>query len=320
MRRSHARDSGLDLPGRNAIPPFAALRAFDAVARLGGVRRAAAQMGLDHAVVSRHLRALEDWTGTILIERGHSGAVLTPEGKIYHRSVAQAIDMLSSATMNLLKQGDERQLRVWCTPGFLSKWLLSRVSAFEDAHKDIAIEVRPSDYQPDFNRHEADIDIRYAPTYGPPIHFPVNVRTAELASPEVVPVASPDYLAAHEPIRCVADFLGHNLLHEESMEHWRAWLAANGIDMGTHDSGIRLWHAHLTVDAACQGRGVALTNRFLARDELASGRVVRIELPDVRAPVRLGAYLLFARTDRWSNRSIARFRHWLADGIADQSD
>lgn len=319
MRQSAARDNGLELPGRNAIPPFAALRAFDAVARLGGVRKAAEQMGLDHAVVSRHLRSLEEWTGTILVERGHAGAVLTAEGKIYHRSVAQAIDLLSGATMNLLKQGDERQLKVWCTPGFLSKWLLTRISGFEDASKDIAIEVRPSDYQPDFNRHEADIDIRYAPTYGPTIHFPANVRTLELAKPEVIAIASPDYLTSHAPIARVADLVGHNLLHEESLEHWRAWLAANGETLGAHDSGIRLWHAHLTVDAARQGRGIALTNRFLAHDELAAGSVVEIALADARRPIHLGSYLLFARTDRWGGRTIARFRHWLTGGIGEQA-
>jgi len=311
-----ARNNGLDLPRRNSIPPFAALRAFDAVARLGGVRKAADQMGLDHAVISRHLRSLEEWTGTILVDRGHAGAVLTPEGKIYHRSVAEAIDLLSNATMNLLKQGDERQLRIWCTPGFLSKWLLSRISQFEDASKDTAIEVRPSDYQPDFNRHEAEIDIRYAPTYGPSIHFPGNVRTFELASPAVVPIASPEYLATHDTIANASDLLAHNLLHEESLEHWRAWLTANRVTMGQHDNGIRLWHAHLTVDAARQGRGIALTNRFLAHDELASGRVVEVPLQDVQRPVCLGSYLLFARTDRWSSYSIAKFRHWLTAQIA----
>ncbi len=319
MRQRAARNNGLELPGRNAIPPFAALRAFDAVARLGGVRKAAEQMGLDHAVVSRHLRSLEDWTGTILVERGHAGAVLTPEGKIYHRSVAQAIDLLSGATMNLLKQGDERQLKVWCSPALLSKWLLGRLKEFEDGNDGLTIEVRPCDYQPDFNRHEADIDIRYAPTYGPPIHFPANVRTLKLAEPEVIAIASPAYLAAHAPIARVADLVGHNLLHEESLEHWRAWLGANGETLGAHDSGIRLWHAHLTVDAARQGRGIALTNRFLAYDELTAGSVVEIALADGRGPIHLGSYLLFARTDRWGGLAIARFRHWLTGGLAEQT-
>ena len=53
-------------PSRKTIPPFEALRAFDAVARLGGVRQAARSLGRDHAVISRHLKALEQWTGARL--------------------------------------------------------------------------------------------------------------------------------------------------------------------------------------------------------------------------------------------------------------
>jgi len=48
---------------RRGIPPFASLKAFESVGRAGGVRKAALELGIDHAVVSRHLRALEAWLG-----------------------------------------------------------------------------------------------------------------------------------------------------------------------------------------------------------------------------------------------------------------
>jgi len=35
-------------PGRTSLPPYAVLRAFEAVGRLGGIRRAALALGLDH--------------------------------------------------------------------------------------------------------------------------------------------------------------------------------------------------------------------------------------------------------------------------------
>jgi DNA-binding transcriptional LysR family regulator len=45
------------------LPPFAALRAFDAIGRRGGIRRAAEELGISHAIVSRHLAALETFWG-----------------------------------------------------------------------------------------------------------------------------------------------------------------------------------------------------------------------------------------------------------------
>jgi DNA-binding transcriptional LysR family regulator len=296
---------------RKSIPPFASLRAFDAVARLGGARKAANALQLDHAVVSRHLRALEAWTGTTLVIRERTGLTLTPEGKRYHRQIGRAIDLISEATADLMKLGDERELTIWCMPGFASKWLISRIGRFETRQPGITIEVRPSDSQPDFNRHEADVDIWYAPTYGPPFEPAANLRSMELAQPAVVPVASPHYLETHEPIRNVADLLSHDLLHEENFENWRAWFEAHGTP-AEDLHGIRLWHAHLTVDAACQSRGIALANHFLAVDDIRAGRLIEIRGEnDCFERVSLGSYLFVARGDRWSNPSISAFRQWL---------
>lgn len=272
---------------------------------------------LDHAVISRHLRSLETWTGTVLLQRGRTGVVLTAEGECYHAAVAEAIDRLASATLDLMKGAEEGQLRIWCMPGFASKWLLPRIAAFEAANGSISLDVRPSDVLPDFNRHEADIDLRYAPVYGKPLRLPPNVRSVALADPPVIAVASPAFLAAYPAIRTSADLLHSSLLHEEDFEHWRAWFVAHGVAPPDQLTGMRLWHAHLTVDAACQGRGVALANRFLAVDEIAAGRLVEIGGADGPfPPVSLGTYLFVARTDRWSNPAVAQFRRWLIEAIA----
>jgi len=303
------------LPSRKTIPPFASLRAFDAVARLGGIRKGAQELQLDHAVVSRHLRALEAWTGTILLNRDRAALTLTPEGKRYHQRIRQAIDLISEATVDLMKLSEERELTIWCMPGFASKWLISRIGSFEARQPGITIEVRPSDSLPDFNRHEADVEVWYAPTYGPSFELPPNLRSIELARPAVVPVASPEYLNTHEPIRSVGDLLSHNLLHEENFENWRAWFEAHGTPADDLH-GIRLWHAHLTVDAACKSRGIALANHFLAGDDIRAGRLVEIRGEgNSFQGVSLGSYLFIARAERWSMTSIGAFRQWLTSQV-----
>lgn len=300
---------------RKTIPPFASLRAFDAVARLGGVRKAAQELQLDHAVVSRHIRALEAWTGTALVRRDRSGLTLTAEGERYHRRIGDAIDLISEATADLMKSGNEQELTIWCMPGFASKWLISRIGRFETRQPGLTIELRPSDSLPEFNRHEADVDVWYAASYGPPLELPSNLRAAELAQPAVVPVASPEYLRTHEPIRQLADLLSHNLLHEENFENWRAWFEAHGTP-ADQLQGIRLWHAHLTVDAAAQSRGIALANHFLAADDIRAGRLVEIRgEANAFDRVSLGSYLFISRGDRWSQPSISAFRQWLTSEV-----
>jgi DNA-binding transcriptional LysR family regulator len=102
-------DAAAQLLSRRALPPFETLRAFDAIARLGGVRKAAQYLCRDHAVVSRHLRAIEDWTGTKLIQRTPAGSVLTEDGVRYHRDIASALDLIARATVDLIKRGSQSQ-------------------------------------------------------------------------------------------------------------------------------------------------------------------------------------------------------------------
>ena len=102
-------DSTTQLLSRRALPPFETLRAFDAIARLGGVRKAAQYLCRDHAVVSRHLRAIEDWTGTKLIQRTPAGSVLTEDGVRYHRDIASALELIARATVDLIKRGSQSQ-------------------------------------------------------------------------------------------------------------------------------------------------------------------------------------------------------------------
>ncbi|MXO66688.1 LysR substrate-binding domain-containing protein [Altericroceibacterium endophyticum] len=304
------------LPDRKDIPPFAALRAFDAAARLGGVRKAARALQLDHAVISRHIRSLESWTNLMLVDRSHSRLTLTEEGQQYHKRVAQGIDLLAEATRDLIKQHDASELTIWCTPGFASKWLLPRLGQVEEALPQLGVDVRPADQLPDFNRQEGDIDIRYAPIYGQPLVLPPNVRSFEFASPDVIPVASPAYLEQAPPVRTARDLVDHPLIHEESFENWQTWLTRHGAD-AIAVSGPKLWHAHLTIDAAVQGRGITLANHFLAADALAKGDLVEVEgSEDQFERISLGSYLLVARSDRWNTLPISRFRDWLGAAVA----
>lgn len=304
------------LPARKSIPPFEALRAFDAVARLGGIRKAAQALCRDHAVVSRHLRTIEDWTGTPLIERTAAGAVLTEAGRRYHRQIGPAIDDIADATLELLKLSQDNCLQVWCMPGFALHWLIGHLAAFEEAHPGLDIELRSTHEQADLNRMEADVDIRLVPTSEIPFQPAPGIRAMEIASPPIIPVASPDYLAQVAAVKEPQDLLDHELLHEEDFDTWRIWLAAHDIE-DCEFSGPRLWDGHMTLAAARQGRGISLTNPLVAADDLASGVLVEIGggRPEFR-PVHPWSYWFFARVDRWDSPTIRRFRNWLCKTVA----
>jgi len=303
-------------PSRKSLPPFEALRAFDAVARLGGVRRAAQSLARDHAVISRHLRAIEAWTGATLIERTAAGVVLTQDGVRYHRQIASAMDIIARATLDLMRRGDYRRLHIQSIPGFALHWLSKRLGEFEKRYPAVDIEVRPADRTFD-PPNEADLDLRFIASYQMLAELPAEQRSVDLISVPIVAVASRAYLAEAPPITAPADLLGHKLLHEENYERWGNWLAAHGVDDDVDLTGPLLWQGHLTLEAARNSRGIALTNHLIAADDLQSGRLIEVGKGNDRfQPHALGTYKLVARTDRWDAPLVRRFREWLLAAIA----
>lgn len=301
-----------------AIPPFAALRAFEAFGRCGGIRKAAADLGLNHAVISRHLRALEDWTGAQLIDRA-SGR-LTPQGAGYFAGISTAIKGLAGATQDLMQRGHADQLTIWSVPGFASQWLSRELVSFGEQHHDVEIELRPADVLPDFHRSEADFDVRF---YGDAWDAPPAdglLRSVEIARPRILAVASPEFLAGTGPLDRPEDLLDAPLLHEEHDEQWRAWFAAHGIVRAERLRGDRLWHAHLALTSARLGAGIALASSFLLGDDIAAGRLVEVAPPAPDRPaVTLGGYVLLGRKDRWNVPMFAAFRKWLCRAAAAKS-
>lgn len=297
------------------IPPFAALKAFEAFGRCGGIRKAAADLGLNHAVVSRHLRALEDWTGSRLIDR--SSGQLTVEGAAYFAQVSIAMKSLAYATHDLMHAASSDRLAIWSVPGFASQWLSRELVSFGEMHKDLEIELRPADVPPDFHHNEADFDVRF---YGDAWDVPPAdclLQSVEIARPRILAVASPDFLASFGRIEQPGDLLKAPLLHEEHDEQWRAWFAANGLEHAERLRGDRLWHAHLALTSARLGAGIALASSFLLGDDLASGRLVEVASPPAgRPPIRLGGYVLVGRKDRWNRPIDSAFRRWLCAAAA----
>jgi len=305
------------LPSRKSLPPFESLRAFDAVARLGGVRKAAQILCRDHAVVSRHLRAIEAWTGAALIERTAAGVVLTQAGIRYHRQIVSAMDQISHATLDLMRHGDLRRLHIRCIPGFALHWLSRRIGEFEKSHPDLDIELRPTDRGLDFSSHETDLEIRFVASYSVPVEQPPELRSLDVATVPIVAVASRAYRAEAGLIAEPRDLLSHKLLHEENVARWAGWLAAHGVLDDVDLTGPRLWQGHLTLDAARNGRGIALTNHLIAADDLASGRLMDVGKGHASfEPQTMGTYRLVARADRWEAPLILQFRQWLISAIA----
>lgn len=297
---------------RHHLPPFAALRAFEAFGRHGRVRRTAQALGVSHAIISRHLAALEDWLGVALIDRSAGG--LTRAGAEYHALIAPAFDQLCTATERL-RAGVDTRLQIWSMPGLAYHWLTIRLADFGRRHPGLAVTLRPSDAPPDLARREAHADLRWWRDSDFAAGATAGIVRESVIRPRVFPVARPDapWLPAGA-IEAAADLLNLPLLHEDDDIEWQVWFAEHGVAAHIPPPAARLWQAHMTLVAAREGQGVALTNAFLAAEDLAAGRLIELGAGRFRA-VSLGAYYLTTHRDSAESRPLRQFARWLADRV-----
>ncbi|MEY3081908.1 MAG: transcriptional regulator GcvA [Pseudomonadota bacterium] len=83
---------------RYDLPPLRALTAFEAVARLGGVCRAARELGLSRWAVSYQLNTLERRLGVQLFCRNAKRLELTQAGQTLLFPVTEALDIIQTHT------------------------------------------------------------------------------------------------------------------------------------------------------------------------------------------------------------------------------
>lgn len=302
---------------RYRIPPLAALNAFAAFARTGGIRRAAAELRVDHAAVSRHVRDLEQILGTPLRNRTTGG--LTPAGQTYYTQILPHLDGLARATAEIRQQTPS--LTVTCVHGFAYHWLLPRLAAFRRTYPRMDFLLRPIDANTAFHATgiaaETHADICYVRDTNAALTLR-GLCSVDIARPPVFPVISPAGMAAlgGQP-ETIADLLHAPLLQEEDEAEWRLWFQAQQVPAKTIPCAGRLWQAHITLAAARAGEGIALSNPFLLGDDLETGRLIRIQ--PTRTPIQntpLGSYVLRTTARGWENRGLSLFRDWLLEEIS----
>src|SRR4051812_9976559 len=113
---------------RRQLPSTQALQCFEAAARHQSFTRAAQELALTQAAVSRQVAALEGLVGVPLFRRTRHGMTLTPAGADYARQVGQRLDALERDTLDLRsRRGHGDRLALASVPTFAERWLVTRL-------------------------------------------------------------------------------------------------------------------------------------------------------------------------------------------------
>lgn len=145
------------------LPPLAALRAFEAAARLGRMTAAADELCVSPGAVSRQVRQLEQHLGLALFAGTKARPTLTAAARTLQPALTQAFEQIQEAVRSL---GDahEGPLDVACFSTFTVKWLIPRLFDFHAHHPGIEVRLRTTDTGTDAAREGCDLLITAIPT------------------------------------------------------------------------------------------------------------------------------------------------------------
>lgn len=290
------------------LPPLNALRAFEAVARLESVSRAADALHVTHGAVSRQVRQLEEALGTPLFVREGRGLALTPAGRRLYAAAADAFDPLRAAWSELRRGPATAPLVLGCPGSILARWMIPRLDRLARECPDLPLHLSANESRDEGLLAGLDAALLIAT---PP--WPADWQVHTLAPERIGAVLSPRWPGASEVTGAPPQALAaHALLHTASRpQAWQEWGTRVGVDPATLRMGTRFDRLFYLLEAAAAGLGVAIAPEPLVAEDLASGRLV--------APwgfVQTDAQWVLCAPRRNANPRIARLAEWLRAALA----
>ncbi len=258
----------------NMMPPLNALKAFDAVARLGSMNKAATDLGIAPSSVTQHIRNLEDYIGADLFDRQANAIALNARGRAYAEHVQTAFDTIQSATGSVATDIGNAPLRISCVPTLAGTWLAAQLAAVESEFPGLAIRCDFSPTPVEFESDEVDLAIRYGSGEYP------GAIADRFHVDQIAPVCTPEtaqrLLLPEDLLRVTR--LDNAESAPDGRSLWAYWAAeALGDDMAAQVGKPAQWalqSSQFSIEVLCATPTVATLEHSVVRRHIEAGELV----------------------------------------------
>lgn len=281
------------------------LAALEAVAREGGIVKAAENLGLSHSAISMSLKDLEAHLGVDLFSRSGRNLKLTDIGKRVLEKAQTILAQVSDLEALTVPEQIHGRLRIGAAAPIGNYLLPSICAAFIELHPEVQIElqVMPSQYAIE-GIYKSLIDIAF-------VGAPVNSKHIEaipwLRDPLIVCVGPDHPLARHR----MTDFSLEDLAQEKwimekthSSERTsftiEALKSVNSLNIVLESDSVE------SIKRAVQsGTGLACLSRLVVNQEVESGALVALK---VRELDFTRIFSLIIRRKNYQTQAVHAFR------------
>jgi LysR family glycine cleavage system transcriptional activator len=280
------------------LPFLNGVRAFEAAARSGSFAKAADELHVTPAAISRMVHLLEDRLGVALFERKANKLEATAAGRAYQAGLSPLFDTLASLTEQVKAMARANVLTVGVGPTFAIRWLIPRLADLQKAAPDIDVHFATGGAAAPFSE-DWTCGIQLGDGHWP------GLEAERLFAADLTPVCSP---AIARRLKKSGDFKSETLLRvAHAGDDWPKWFKAAGIAR-VPARGPEFEFYGQALQAATDGVGVAMGIRPYIDDDIRAGRLIAPFKQSV--PKGMQWYLVY-RVARRDEPGFAAFRTWL---------
>jgi len=273
------------------------------VARLGSFSAAARELAVAPSVVTKRITRLEERMRTRLIVRSTRGLALTAAGERFlprfTRVVAEVEDLFIGCTAD--PEGIEGHVQIQGPTTVTSMFLGALFSEFQAGNPRVSLDIHLVDRS--MNPLDGGIDMVFG---AQPTSYP-NVIDIPLCRYPLLCCCSPEYLRGRQKPAHPQELVDHECL--TSVLLGNTWQFENPPSAISVDVQSRLHanDARVVLEGVRRGLGIAILPRYIADEDLRSGRVVALlaEFPVMR--VWLKAMVPRMKMDRPAVRELVTF-------------
>ncbi len=257
-------------------------KSFSAVAR---------RKGMVASSVARQIDALEAELKVALFTRSTRALAPTDAGSVLFERAVKILHDISDARDEVVSlESDVRgQLRVSCLPAFARRHIIPILGSLQGRYPGLQVELELTERTVDPIVERVDLVIRVG------MQPDSSLIGQCVGTHRYIPCAAPTYLMQHGTPQRLADLADHRLVdrrHSTSVRGWRELLDHRDITpeafiLECDDCDARRL-------AVLDGLGIGLMPNWSIGEDIATGRLVELDLKDANVAPASGIYLLRA--------------------------
>lgn len=258
------------------------MQAFCRIVERGSFARAAEDLGVSAALLSREVKLLEESLGAMLLTRTTRSMSLTDAGRLYYDEASGILDAVAGVETRIRNgAGAVRgHLKVNASSSFGQTIIAPILPAFLDAYPDLNLTLFMDDRVVDMVEGGFDVSIRIRAA------MPDSALVARrIGTMRQRIFAAPDYLERAGVPQAPTDIAQHRVIGFLLADHLTSWTlnGPSGAIVVDLSPPVRVGNSLVLRDLLIAGQGIGTLPDFVSNEAEARGQLVRV-LPDWELP------------------------------------